>query len=431
MSCAIRAEGLGKRYQIGQLQSGHTTLRDGLLALCRAPLRAARRRAAAAQRDNEIWALNNATFEIKAGDVVGLIGRNGAGKSTLLKILSRITEPTCGRAEVNGRVGSLLEVGTGFHAELTGRENIFLYGAILGMHKGEIARKFDEIVEFSQIGKFLDTPVKHYSSGMHMRLAFSVAAHLDPEILLVDEVLAVGDSRFQRKCLNKMEDVAHGGRTIIFVSHNISAITRICQRAISLEEGRIIDDGVAHEVASRYMTRGLGTRALREWSDLRHAPGGDVCRLAAVRVRDHAGTVTDTIDIREAVGIEIEYEVLEDGHILRPDFHLWNDDGIRLFAALDQDQEWRRRRRPAGRFVSTGWIPGNFLAEGHFFADVNICVLDPEISLVRESSVVSFQVVDSMEGDSSRGDFGGHFAGVVRPKLHWTTDYSLAESMVS
>jgi lipopolysaccharide transport system ATP-binding protein len=430
MTCAIRAEGLGKLYQIGQLQNGHT-LRDSLLAMCQVPLRAARRRAATGGSDNEIWALSDATFEIQPGEVVGLIGRNGAGKSTLLKILSRITEPTCGRAEVDGRVGSLLEVGTGFHNELTGRENIFLYGAILGMHKHEIGRKFDEIVEFSQIGKFLDTPVKHYSSGMHMRLAFSVAAHLDPEILLVDEVLAVGDSRFQRKCLNKMEDVAHGGRTIIFVSHNISAITRICRRAISLEDGRIIDDGAAHEVASRYMTRGLGTRAVREWHDLRRAPGGPVCRLTAVRIRNQAGETADTIDIREPVGIEIEYEVLEPGHIFRPDFHLWNDDGVRLFVALDQDPLWRRRRRPAGRFVSTGWIPGNFLAEGHFFADVTICALDPEITLLREASVVSFQVVDSMEGDSSRGDYGGHLAGVVRPKLHWTTQHSLAESTVS
>src|SRR5262245_47582811 len=273
--------------------------------------------------DRQVWPGRDASFEIARGDVVGLIGRNGAGKSTLLKILSRITEPTSGWAEVDGRVGSLLEVGTGFHQELTGRENIFLYGAILGMQKTEIAAKFDEIVEFSQIGKFLDTPVKHYSSGMHMRLAFSVAAHLDPEILLVDEVLAVGDSRFQKKCLAKMEDVAQGGRTIIFVSHNMSAVTRICRRAISIEDGRIVDDGPAHEVANTYLTRGLGTKAAREWRDDERAPGRDVCRLAAVRVRTAAGSIADSLDIRQPIGIEIEFDVIEPDHRIRPDFGLW------------------------------------------------------------------------------------------------------------
>lgn len=434
MDIAIRADGLGKRYQIGRQQI-ETTLRDRLANTCKAPFRRVRRIARGepinVDAADEIWALQNASFEIQSGDVVGLIGRNGAGKSTLLKILSRITEPTCGQAEVEGRVGSLLEVGTGFHAELTGRENIFLYGAILGMRKAEILAKFDEIVEFSQIGKFLDTPVKHYSTGMHMRLAFSVAAHLEPEILLVDEVLAVGDSRFQKKCLAKMEDVAHGGRTIIFVSHNISAVTRICRRAISLEDGRIIDDGPAHEVASRYLTRGLGTRAAREWDDPRRAPGGDICRLAAVRVRNQRGAIADTIDIREPVGIEIEYEVLEPGLLFRSDFGLWNEDGVRLFMAVENDPSWRHRRRPAGRFASTAWIPGNFLAEGHFLVDVSVNILEPDIAQIIEPSVVAFQVVDSMEGDSARGDYGGHLPGVVRPMLNWTTQYSAAESLVT
>lgn len=435
MYSAIKVEGLGKRYQIGRLQQANSTLRDGLVNFCKAPFQRAGRRFGAKSSgrdaDAEIWALRDASFEIAAGEVVGLIGRNGAGKSTLLKILSRITEPTCGQAEVEGRVGSLLEVGTGFHAELTGRENVFLYGAILGMHKAEIASKFDEIVEFSQIGKFLDTPVKHYSSGMHMRLAFSVAAHLDPEILLVDEVLAVGDSRFQKKCLAKMEDVAHGGRTIIFVSHNISAITRICRRAISLEDGRVIDDGPAHEVASRYLTRGLGTRAVREWPDIRRAPGADICRLSAVRVRTPDGEIADTIDIRGPVGAEIEFNVLEPGYVIRVSLCLWNEDGVRLFWAQDLDPSWRQRPRPAGRFVTTGWIPGNFLAEGHFLVDVGVTVAEPEIPQLFEPSVVTFQVVDSMEGDSARGDYGGHIHGVVRPMLNWTTQYSPAESLVT
>ncbi|RME47458.1 MAG: ABC transporter ATP-binding protein, partial [Chloroflexi bacterium] len=248
---AIRVEHLSKRYRIGQLHRPHDTLRDSIADF---GLRIAdwlSRRANPKSKiqnsksDDTIWALRDVSFEVKRGEVVGIIGRNGAGKSTLLKILSRITEPTSGRAEIHGRVGSLLEVGTGFHPELTGRENIYLNGAILGMRKREIDRKFDEIVAFAEIEKFIDTPVKRYSSGMYVRLAFAVAAHLEPEILLVDEVLAVGDAAFQKKCLGKMGDVAKEGRTVLFVSHNMAAITSLCQRAIWLEEGKIKEDGSA------------------------------------------------------------------------------------------------------------------------------------------------------------------------------------------
>ena len=214
-----------------------------------------------------IWALKDVSFDINRGEVVGIIGRNGAGKSTLLKILSEITEPTEGRVEIHGRVGSLLEVGTGFHPELTGRENVYLNGAILGMKRAEIERKFDEIVAFAEVEKFIDTPVKHYSSGMYLRLAFAVAAHLEPEILIVDEVLAVGDAAFQKKCLGKMAGVAKEGRTVLFVSHNMPAITRLCERAILLDEGRLLQDGVSHQVVKAYLNAGLGTTAMREWPD--------------------------------------------------------------------------------------------------------------------------------------------------------------------
>ena len=224
------------------------------------------------------------SFDVRPGEVVGLIGRNGAGKSTLLKVLSRITDPTRGGVDLCGRVGSLLEVGTGFHPELTGRENIYLSGAILGMKRAEIRRKFDEIVAFAEVERFVDTPVKHYSSGMYLRLAFAVAAHLEPEILLVDEVLAVGDARFQRKCLDKMQDVGQRGRTVLFVSHSMPAITRLCGRAILLEDGTVVADGVSHDVVARYLNSGLGTSATREWLDPRKAPGTDVVRLCAVRV---------------------------------------------------------------------------------------------------------------------------------------------------
>src|SRR5207247_905772 len=237
---AIRVENLSKRYEIGAAKRRHDTLRDQLADGLKALFR---NKGQPRQRKESIWALKDVSFEIKHGEVVGFIGRNGAGKSTLLKILSRITEPTAGHAEVRGRVGSLLEVGTGFHHELTGRENIYLNGAILGMKKAEIDRKFDEIVDFSGVEKFIDTPVKHYSSGMHVRLAFAVAAHLEPEILLVDEVLAVGDAAFQKKCLGKMGDVAKKGRTVLFVSHNMAAVTRLCPKAILLDNGSIALSG--------------------------------------------------------------------------------------------------------------------------------------------------------------------------------------------
>jgi lipopolysaccharide transport system ATP-binding protein len=317
-----------------------------------------------------------------------------------------------------------LEVGTGFHNELSGRENIFLNGAILGMKKVEIERKFDEIVEFSQIARFLDTPVKHYSSGMYVRLAFAVAAHLEPEILLVDEVLAVGDARFQKKCLNKMEDIAHGGRTVIFVSHNMSAVTRICPRAILLEEGCIVGDGPAHDVVASYMSDRVGTKAAREWPDIGAAPGGEICRLRAVRARTKAGRITDTLDIRESIGIEIEFDVIQPGYLLLPGFNLWNEDGIQICGALDLNPTWRRQRRPIGRYVTTGWIPGNFLSEGSVFVDVFCAAIEPTVRQFVERGIVGFQVIDSMEGDTSRGDWAGQLGGVVRPMLNWTTEYA-------
>ena len=260
---AIQADGLGKRYRIGAKQEGYKTLRDTLGDVFMAPFRRAKKLASgqgysAAVRDETIWALKDVSFQIKRGEVVGVIGKNGAGKTTLLKILSRITEPTEGQAEIYGRVGSLLEVGTGFHPELTGRENIFLNGAILGMKKAEIERKFDEIVDFAEIEKFLDTPVKHYSSGMYVRLAFSVAAHLEPEILLVDEVLAVGDAQFQRKCLGKMDEVATAGRTVLFVSHNLAAVQKLCPLSLLLDNGKIISYGETQLVLEKYLSPAVG-----------------------------------------------------------------------------------------------------------------------------------------------------------------------------
>src|SRR5499433_3462119 len=244
---AIHVKGLSKRYRIG-MREKYPTLREALVRAASQPLRAVRYWAAAQDHEDPatVWALRDIDLEVNQGEVVGIIGRNGAGKSTLLKVLSGITEPTAGYADIYGRVGSLLEVGTGFHMELTGRENIFMNGALLGMRRREIKRKFDEIVAFAEVEKFLDTPVKRYSSGMYMRLAFAVAAHLEPEILIVDEVLAVGDVRFQNKCINKMQTIGDGGRTVLFVSHDMSAVTRLCPRTILLDDGRVLHDGPSH-----------------------------------------------------------------------------------------------------------------------------------------------------------------------------------------
>jgi len=423
---AIQLANISKQYHIGRLREGYKTLREALNEAFLSPFRRAGKllrgqATGASELDETIWALRDVSFEMKHGELVGLIGRNGTGKSTLLKILSRITQPTTGFAEIWGRVGSLLEVGTGFHDELTGRENIYLNGAILGMKRAEIARKFDEIVDFAEIGKFIDTPVKHYSSGMYLRLAFAVAAHLEPDILLVDEVLAVGDASFQKKCLNKMQDVGEQGRTVLFVSHNMPAITRLCRRTILLDAGQIVQDGPSHQVVSAYLNSGLGTAAAREWPTLSTAPGDDVVRLRAARARMEDGQIADAVDIRKPIVLEMDYEVLKPDYLLMPYFVVINEEGVEVFTTIDADPTWRRRPRPAGRYVSTAWIPGNYLAEGTFFVGVAMRTLDPMIRRFHVRDAIAFYVTDSMEGDSARVDHAGNLGGVVRPLLQWTT----------
>ncbi|WP_298228144.1 polysaccharide ABC transporter ATP-binding protein [Gryllotalpicola sp.] len=411
---AIRVEGLGKRYRIGE-RVRYKSLRESVSNVARRALRGERR------PHETIWALKDVSFEVQPGEVVGVIGRNGAGKSTLLKILSRITEPTEGRVELHGRVGSLLEVGTGFHQELTGRENIYLNGAILGMKRAEIERKFDEIVAFAEIERFLDTPVKHYSTGMYLRLAFAVAAHLEPEILLVDEVLAVGDSGFQTKCMGKMEEVGKGGRTVIFVSHNMAAVSRLCQRAVLLGEGRVFLDGPPEEVLATYLRSDLGPSSSRTWPDGATAPGNDVVRLRGVRVQTRRGPVTDSAGIAEEVGVEIEYEVLAPGHILVPNLHFFNEQGTYAFVVHDSDPAWCRRPRPVGRFFSTAWIPANYLAEGTLIVGAAISTHSPLVIHVYERDAVAFNVADSFDGTTARGDYVGYMPGVVRPLVPWET----------
>jgi lipopolysaccharide transport system ATP-binding protein len=441
---AVRVDNIGKRYRLGYRRGpGYHMLREALSNFAAAPvrkLRAATHRlrtrstedmTVAPEKPDHIWAVRHVSFEVPRGQIIGIIGANGAGKSTLLKILSRITEPTEGRAEIHGRVGSLLEVGTGFHPELTGLENIFLSGALLGMRKAEIDRNLDEIIAFSEIEKFTDTPVKHYSSGMYVRLAFAVAAHLVPEVLIVDEVLAVGDVAFQRKCLNKMEDVREHGRTILFVSHNMQAITRLCTRAILISRGGVQHDGPAAETAGKYLLASVGTSAQRVWPDALTAPGNGLVRLREIRVRDESGETVDSIDIRRSVGIEMVYDVLEDGHVLVPSLQIHNGSGSCLFTTRDLDPAWMGRARSRGRVTSLAWIPGNLLAEGLLLVSPSIGTSHPPKNHVYSRDAIAFHVIDSFEPDSARGDWPGPMPGVVRPLLKWTTQTAAATSVPS
>ena len=292
------------------------------------------------------------------------------------------------------------------------------------MRRKEVAQKFDEIVAFSEVDKFLDTPVKRYSSGMRVRLAFAVAAHLEPEILIVDEVLAVGDAAFQQKCMNKMQDVGKDGRTVLFVSHNMPAVTSLCDRVVWLDRGQKISEGPAQEIVGNYLLAGTETTAHREWKDPDTAPAGQFARLCAVRVISESGEVIEHCDIQEPVGIQMEYEVLRDGEVMLPHFRVKNDNGVLVFVTLDHDPEWYQRPRPTGRYISTVWIPGNFLNEGPHFVDCNLITRHPDVLQFNEREVVSFAIAGNMESGTARGDWPGRLKGVVSPALEWRTVYN-------
>ncbi|HET6573940.1 MAG TPA: polysaccharide ABC transporter ATP-binding protein [Fimbriiglobus sp.] len=364
---AIRVSGLGKQYRLGAQQERYATFRDQVRTWASASLRTLVRRAKRRERRPTFWALKDVSFEVNRGEVVGIIGRNGAGKSTLLKVLSRITEPTEGEADIHGRVGSLLEVGTGFHPELTGRENVYLNGAILGMRRSEIGRKFDEIVSFAEVEKFIDTPVKHYSSGMYTRLAFAVAAHLEPEILIVDEVLAVGDAQFQKKCLGKMGDVARGGRTVLFVSHNMQAVGQLTTSVVMLEQGRVVFQGPTPEGVAKYTAGVFGERAMGQ--PYAASPGREGVHVAAARVRtsDAYGEhvcckpIRLEFDVRVAEpreGLCLSVQVCDEAG--RPVCHFWMLDrgreflqGAGVYRAVCEVPQLRMYQ---GRYTLTTWL---------------------------------------------------------------------------
>jgi lipopolysaccharide transport system ATP-binding protein len=417
---AIRVSHLSKQYRLGGPQEQYLTLRDAIVNSVKAPFK----RFNQAPPDEGFWALKDVSFDVEQGEVVGIIGRNGAGKSTLLKILSRITSPTEGTVELHGRVGSLLEVGTGFHPELTGRENIFLSGSILGMKRWEIDAKLDEIVKFSEIEKFLDTPVKRYSSGMYVRLAFAVAAHLEPEILLVDEVLAVGDVAFQKKCLGKMQDISETGRTVFFVSHNMGSIEKLCSRTILLSNGKITADGGTSSVVQTYLNMGLSQQGERTWKNISEAPGNEIVRLKSVRALNKNNTVSSGFSVREPVYLEVEFLALKGDVVLDVGFYLYDATGTLLFIVGDwQAEEWQGKPRPRGMYRTRCEIPGDFLNEGQIRVLAAI-VTNPHTVHVLENDALAIQIIDNPDGGGARGNYTRDWAGgAVRPLLKWTTEY--------
>jgi lipopolysaccharide transport system ATP-binding protein len=414
---------VSKRYRVRSDEST-TNAGDNLIAR---NLRRLRR------RSEEFWALRDVSFKVERGEALGIIGHNGAGKSTILKLLASITAPSAGEIRISGRLSALIEVGSGFHPELSGRENVYLSGSIMGMRRREIDAKLDSIVEFAGVRQFIDTPVKRYSSGMYVRLGFAIAAHLDPEILLLDEVLAVGDAAFQAKCMQRIKELEAGGTTIVFISHDLTAVERLCQRVILMRHGQIALEGRPRDVIKEYHQASAAssaaaanahTGALKVWPEDDDAPGNEVLRLRSVRVRTRDGRTAGEIDIREPVGIEIEYDVTKEGHLLIPNYHFVNEDGLHLFSVQDVGSEWRRRPRPMGRYVSTAWIPGNFLSSGPLSVDIAVSTHVPLVRVhALVQAIVAFEVIDNFDGDGVRGDFLGEYPGVVRPMVDWTTQY--------
>jgi lipopolysaccharide transport system ATP-binding protein len=414
---AIRCEGIGKRYRIG-LRPTYRTLREAISGVLRAPLRAmAPRERKPVNDERDLWALRDLTLEVRHGEVLGVIGRNASGKSTLLKILSRITKPTEGQTEVWGRVGSLLEVGAGFHPELTGRENIFLNGAVLGMTRREIEHKFDEIVEFAECGRLLDTPIKHYSSGMYVRLAFAVAAHLETEILLVDEVLAVGDAAFQKKCLGKMGDAASQGRTVLFVSHNMLAVDRLCTRAICLHEGRIILEGPPATITSRYLQNWLPAFKEVVHDNIETAPGNDMIRLHRARVRPLTGSPTDQLTVRTSLVVEFECWKLTEQSRLDLAAEIFNEHGVSVFATAEN----RESPAPAGLLRSSFIVPADLMNNGTYRLHFMVFQNGVGAAVVADwEDLLAFEIHDA--ASELRGAYSGHWPGAFRPNLEWKTE---------
>jgi ABC-type polysaccharide/polyol phosphate transport system ATPase subunit len=488
MSLAISVHNVSKLYRLGEISRGQL-LADIHRWWTRRKARNAQKRDLPTEAEfgekGDFWALKDISLEIKQGETVAIIGANGAGKSTLLKIISRITAPTAGLVRIRGRIGSLLEVGTGFHPELTGRDNVFLNGAILGMNRNEVKRKFDDIVGFAGLEQFIDTPVKRYSSGMYVRLAFSVAAFLEPEILIIDEVLSVGDQQFQSKCMQRIEEIVGDGRTLLFVSHGAGLIQRVCRRAVLLQHGKMIFDGdvdgaltaysetakqeaedkhqqtpAKHEPPTQHPTSNepasnepasntpasntpastaasnappnnelssnepsAQSTCFKGWPDLDTAPGDDVVRLEAVRVVDSQGCSVENLLTTQSASVEIEFVVLQGGKYLQPNLLFSDGSGIALFWSTDTNPVLRRKPMDKGEYKSSMLIPADFLAAGLISITVGIMQIAGEFT--RHASVanaLSFNVVDDFSEDSVRCGYKGPLPCLIRPRMKWTTE---------
>lgn len=416
MSTVICVENLGKKYTLRhQQRESYRALRDvltdGVASIGQRLLNSIRKSSTVQQVQEEFWALKDVSFEVKQGDRIGIIGRNGAGKSTLLKILSRITEPTTGRVKIKGRIASLLEIGTGFHPELTGRENIFLNGAILGMSRAEIKNKFDEIVDFAEIEKFLDTPVKRYSSGMYVRLAFAVAAHMEQEILVVDEVLAVGDAQFQKKCLGKMERAGREGTTVLFVSHNMIALKSLCEKAIWLNAGNIVEVGGAEEVVSSYLEKGMPVNMRQVWAEPENAPGNNSVRLRSVRITYEGEASGKSLTVASPMDWEFEFWNFEENTMLNFSVVLYDNQEICIFNTVSSVEIY-----PKGVVKGICHIPGNLLNDG-FYRIRLLIVKDMSEAVIDLDSAAFFEVHDI----EREGAWYGKWIGAVHPTFNWNT----------
>jgi len=413
----ISVENVSKRYRLGQV--GVRTLREDFTNLFK------KMTSPSGKGKNFIWALKDVNFEVNQGERLGIIGPNGAGKTTMLRILAGITSPTQGRVSVTGSMGVLIELMAGFHAELTGRENVYLNGSIMGMSRKEIARKFDEIVAFAELEDFIDTPIKRYSSGMNVRLGFAVASHLEPEVLIVDEVLAVGDYRFQKKCLGKMGGLTQEGKTVVFVSHNMASILNLCPRSILLDKGKVVMDGNSSDVVEYYIAGTSGSGGEMVWPDPATAPGNDKVRLHAVRILSNDDKPTDSVDIQKDIYIQISYWNFRKDASIYSAIHLMDQFGTYVLASTNRTSAcltpdpWYDQPHPTGLFQSVCRLPGNFLNEGIY--SINAIVgYDTSGPEARADNVVSFRVHDT---GAMRKEYMGGWLGVVRPRLDWHTEY--------
>ncbi len=440
MAKALQVQNISKLYRLGSASDLDSPDSNPLVRLLKRPLNNYRKYRSlyrftdeelnsTESRKDILWALRDVSFDVDPGEVLGLVGANGAGKSTLLKVISRITPPTEGRCIARGRISCLIEVGTGFHPELTGRENIYMNSTILGMRKREVDAKFDEIVDFSGVEKFIDTPVKRYSSGMTVRLAFAVMANLEPEILIIDEVLAVGDAEFQRKCLNKMSSIGKHGRTVLFVSHNMAAVTRLCDRALLLRDGEIIQDSTAADIVHSHVTAGGQDATSREWSDINEAPGDDSVRLRSIRMVSKSGVATGSLNPCEPLGIQMTFDVLEPGQVLSPYFTVVSETGMDLFTTVDSDATVESQPRKPGRYITTAWVPGGLLAEGTHYIRAVMRSVKRQYRPFTERDVISFNAVDAEGSSFGTGWWEGRPSGVIRPQLDWVTEY-IPEEMI-